>query len=714
MTPPMISIRARIRFGDFELDLHSQELRKKDRKIRLSGQPFQVLRILLETPGDLVTRDQLRQVLWPGNNYGDFDHGLNAAITRLREVLGDSAENPIFIETVPRRGYRFIGRIEANDLNNHPVQDQTTPSKPEAPAARWLRSPWLALILALAVVAAASVFAYRRFSTHSPAILVRPFTTFPGLEINPAFSPDGTRIAFAWDGDSGDRKGFDLYVKQIGSEQLLRLTHQPAIWLAAAWSPDGQFIAFVRSTIRGSELALVSALGGPERTLKVLQYLPTECQSLSWSADGRYLAYSVADNDVKAQLQVIDMQNMQVVPIEPRPACVISGMPAFAHDGQKLAFACVPTWGIAEIYLVPRIGAAPRRVTAIHGLPNGLTWSKDSRDIIVAPNWWPERSEADLWRIDADTGRTEALLFAADAAFPAVAPRGDRLAFSRFTQTANIWRLDPLAPSTLPQKLITSTRFQENPKFSPDGRRIAFESVRSGFNEIWMSNSDGSDPVQLTHFNGPLSGSPDWSPDGRKIVFDSREGGHANLYIVDIDERLSRLIKTDVTENSTPGWSRDGSWIYFRSEGTGKPGLFKVKRDGGPATQIVAADAYWPVESFAGGEVYYRDGMKDSHISRVSLRTGVAGRVPQVPAAGWLLASALARNGIYFLQAGVQGLSIHFHDFQSNRTTHIATLPKDKSIPMVGGLALSPDGHSLLYSQIDEQNSDIMLVENFR
>jgi Tol biopolymer transport system component/DNA-binding winged helix-turn-helix (wHTH) protein len=712
----MISIRARIRFGDFELDLHSQELRKKGRPVRLSGQPFQVLRILLEAPGDLVNRDQLRQALWPGNNYGDFDHGLNAAITRLREVLGDSAENPIFIETVPRRGYRFIGRIETNDLNNHQAHDQLTGSKPAGRAAAWLRSPWLVLAgIVLIVLLIGSWSLYRRFSAHTPEILVRPFTTFPGLEINPAFSPDGTRIAFAWDGDSSaDPKGFDLYVKQIGSEQLLRLTHHPAIWLSAAWSPDGQFIAFVRSSVVGSELAVVSALGGPERRLKLLQYLPMECQSLSWSADGRYLAYSLTENDGMAQLQVIDMQSMQLVPIEPRPSCVISGMPAFAHDGHKLAFACVPSWGIAEIYLVPEIGAAPRRITGIHGLPSGLAWSQDSRDIIVAPNWAPERSAADLWRIDAASGRAEALLFAADAAFPAVAPRGNRMAFARFTQTANIWRLDPQAPSLPPQKLITSTRFQENPKFSPDGRRIAFESIRSGFNEIWMSNSDGSDPVQLTHFNGPLTGSPDWSPDSRRIVFDSREGGKANIYIVDIDERLPRMVKTDVTENSTPGWSRDGNWIYFRSEGTGKPGLFKVKHEGGPATQIIAADAYWPAESFSGGEVYYRDGMKASRISRVSLRTGVAERIPAVPAGGWLVASALAHNGIYFLKSDGQILSIHFYDFQGHRSTPIATLPEDKSIPIVGGLAISPDGHSLLYSQMDEQNSDIMLVENFR
>src|SRR5262249_23612016 len=108
--------RTVIRFGVFEVDLHSKELRKHGIRLRLSGQPFQVLRVLLERPGELVTRELLRDSLWSKDSFGDFDHGLNAPVTRLREVPGDSADSPAYVETLPRRGYRFIGAIEPNGV----------------------------------------------------------------------------------------------------------------------------------------------------------------------------------------------------------------------------------------------------------------------------------------------------------------------------------------------------------------------------------------------------------------------------------------------------------------------------------------------------------------------------------------------------------------------------------------------------------------------
>src|SRR5215470_3833314 len=102
----------RARFGVYEVDFRAGELLKTGRKIRLQDQPLQVLEMLLENPGQVVTRDELRQKLWPGDTFVDFDHGLNNAINRLREALSDSAETPRFIETLPRRGYRFVAEVE--------------------------------------------------------------------------------------------------------------------------------------------------------------------------------------------------------------------------------------------------------------------------------------------------------------------------------------------------------------------------------------------------------------------------------------------------------------------------------------------------------------------------------------------------------------------------------------------------------------------------
>src|SRR6202011_1109840 len=119
----------RARFGPFEADLHTHELWKYGTRIRLVGQPFEILALLLSKPGELVTRDELRGRLWPGDTFVDFNHGLNAAVNKLREALSDSAENPRYVETLPRRGYRFIAIIESLNAKSSPVV-ATPPSPP--------------------------------------------------------------------------------------------------------------------------------------------------------------------------------------------------------------------------------------------------------------------------------------------------------------------------------------------------------------------------------------------------------------------------------------------------------------------------------------------------------------------------------------------------------------------------------------------------------
>ncbi len=230
-----------LRFGNFEVDLRTGELRKGGVKQKFGGQPFQVLSILLERPGDVVTREELQKRLWP-DTFVDVDHNLNTAINKIREVLGDSAESPRFVETLPRRGYRFIGELEP------PMQ----PVVAVEPDHGFLSRRWLKIaagVLAISVVAVAAVVAYRWHRPQGPqeqaALTAVPFTALPGQATSPAFSPDGSRIAFAWNGDPAHgAKGFDLYVKALGSETLLRLTQHPSEWISPAWSPDGTQVAF--------------------------------------------------------------------------------------------------------------------------------------------------------------------------------------------------------------------------------------------------------------------------------------------------------------------------------------------------------------------------------------------------------------------------------------------------------------------------------------
>ena len=289
-----------VRFGAYEVDLRSAELRKSGVKLRLTGQPFQILAILLEQPGELVTREELQKRLWPADTFVDFDRGLNAAINRVREALGDSAENPRFVETLPRRGYRFIGQVERAEQANSTESQASVNGQKDGMASRgWKIGVAVGSVILL--IASGSLFSpiarhwlislFTHQSQPQPLEAV-PLTTLPGQEISPSFSPDGSQVAFGWDGETNGA-GFDLYVKVIGTDKPLRLTNHPAPWLGVAWSPDGRNIAVHRLTTEDQGIFLVPALGGPERKLAStndsLDWFPYA--AISWSPDGKQLAF---------------------------------------------------------------------------------------------------------------------------------------------------------------------------------------------------------------------------------------------------------------------------------------------------------------------------------------------------------------------------------------------------------------------------------------
>ena len=218
-----------VRFSVFELDLHTRELRKNGVRLKLQDQSFQILQALLERPGELVTREELRQRIWDDDTFVDFDQGLNRAVNKLREALGDGAAAPRFIETLPRRGYRFIAPVaEPNPL-------------PEPPASRQPRKRIIGIAAGLLLVVGAGLWWRLGERTPAPPEVVA-LNTFTGTESHPTFSPDGGQIAFAWDGEKQDNS--DIYVKVIGEPAALRLTTDPGFDGYPAWSPDGRQIAF--------------------------------------------------------------------------------------------------------------------------------------------------------------------------------------------------------------------------------------------------------------------------------------------------------------------------------------------------------------------------------------------------------------------------------------------------------------------------------------
>lgn len=277
-----------VRFGIFEIDLKAGELRRRGLRVKLQQQPLQVLAALLEHPGEVVTRDELRNKLWPADTFVDFDHGLNAAIKRLRDALGESAETPIFVETVARRGYRFIGNI-----------DRPAATSSARPRRRQRLSLRNALVIGLIVCAIALSSLYyshlRRSKTGQPTVI--PVVTNVGEKYTPSLSPDGQHLAFAWNGGAGPH--FSIYVKIVGTEESLRLTKEASIDFNPVWSPDGRYIAFCRILKGESGIYIIPASGGTERRLRETLWQDQDSYQalysaggLSWSPDGKLLAYS--------------------------------------------------------------------------------------------------------------------------------------------------------------------------------------------------------------------------------------------------------------------------------------------------------------------------------------------------------------------------------------------------------------------------------------
>jgi Tol biopolymer transport system component len=256
--------------------------------------------------------------------------------------------------------------------------------------------------------------------------------------------------------------------------------------------------------------------------------------------------------------------------------------------------------------------------------------------------------------------------------------------------------------------VLLSTRVDYNAHYSPDGKRIVFHSTRSGGSEIWVSDSDGSNSQQLTFLRAPITGSPRWSPDGTRIVFDSNVEGQFDLYIISADGGTPQRLEMNPANDAVASWSHDGKSIYFASDRSGQWQVWKMTADGRHAVQVTRHGGYVPFESADSRLIYYSKEPGQTSLWRVPVGGGDEQQVLQPVL--WL-DFALVPDGIYFVPGSGDGTSsIRFFSFRTGMSTLVAPI---QGVPSLG-LSVSPDGRQLLYSQVDQRSSDLMLVENFR
>jgi Tol biopolymer transport system component len=259
--------------------------------------------------------------------------------------------------------------------------------------------------------------------------------------------------------------------------------------------------------------------------------------------------------------------------------------------------------------------------------------------------------------------------------------------------------------------VISSSRQQTAGKYSPDGTQIAFESNRSGSNyEVWVSDANGSNAVQLSFFGTPETGTPTWSPDGKVIAFDSRAGGEANIYLVDPHGGVPKKLSVDIRGNNLPSWSHDGKWIYFvNGEDAQNSSVWKVPAEGGHAVQLAQHPATFPLESPDARHLYF---IRENQLWSVNTDGSDAQQIAVMPSNEedvWVPFG----SGIYFFHyTDDNKQEIDFLDLSTKKVRPVF-FPEKGGADWIGGLSVSPDGRWLLFSQMDDLSSDLMLVENW-
>ena len=479
-----------------------------------------------------------------------------------------------------------------------------------------------------------------------------------------------------------------------------------------------------------SGVFLIPAVGGAER--KLIEILRSGWEvswgqsKMSWHPSGKWFVIpdrNSAQEPFALFLVSVETGEKRRLTSPPKHLLVGDADPAVSPDGRAVAFSrTISSPGGADLYLLElsedlRPVGEPKRITFWQRYTDAPAWWPDGNSILFSSSSSGNTMSTTLWQMAIQgaarrPGEPERLPFGGESTRPQPAiSRQGRVAYVQSVSGVHIWRLELGGSQRAAMMPMSSTRLDHVPQYSPDGKRIAFASNRSGSFEIWLCDADGSNVTPLTSFGGPYVGNAAWSPDGRRIAFNARPGGSSEIYVVSAEGGKPERLRGTQSKDGLASWSRDGKWIYLPSDRSGKSQLWKVPADGGDAEQITKqGGGGGAVESPDGKFVYYSlaelDGGKDTELWRVPVGGGeeiriTGGVCPQF--------FSVVDRGIYFF-SGWENPSVQRFDFA---TRNVETIGKVEG-KLAWGLTVSPDSRWLLYSMYGSGESNLMMVEKFR
>ena len=583
-----LSLRRTLLIAGRRVDVGALRVHGAGETQRITPKALGVLLELAREPGLTRTREELLLKVWAGRA-GDGDV-LTQAVKELRRLFGDDPAAPHFIETVPRLGYRLLASVGWDDPA--PAVAETTPAElnldalapitaaalPAVAANEALPAPrlprWVLLLsLAAFVLAGFSLLLSWRSSTRSapPAYTPLMLTADPGPEALPRISPDGARVAYtAPDADSGRMR---VQVRGVNASDVLQPSTGQGAESWPVWSPDGALLAFKRDQAGRCDLVTVDALGGAERVRSPC--IPGMFDGFDWSPDGKAFAIARFGHDGSARLirRAVDGSGDLPFDYAHNPG-EHDLSPHYSPDGRSIAF----RRGLSpysDLYLVGAEGGAVRRLTDIAARIRGFDWLADSSGLVFASDH--EGSEA-LYRLSLDSGGISAL-GVAPARMPDIATRADALVFE-VPRTRTVMTAYALNETTAGSDVVPSTGSDAYAVLSPEGRRVAFVSDRSGSQQLWLFDADSRQSFALTREGGAVFLYPQWNKDGSRLLVTRRQGGRGQLLEIDLVSQVQQPVSPDSSDVRFGTYAPDEGYL-----------LLENAEDGAKLSRLAAARA---------------------------------------------------------------------------------------------------------------------------
>lgn len=674
------------KIGEWLVEPELQRISRKRETRKLEYKMMEILVLLAQNAGEVVTKERLHEQVW--NGVFVTDNALTRTVSKLRKALDDDPVNSEYIETISKSGYRLIASV--NQAGN--IQHSTFGYS--APKRKWLAALLVAILL--------GVFTSMNISSrdiykgaHDP----KPVSTLVGPELAHDIAPGGEKITFT---HVNSENGVpDVYVRFLDDLSLVNFTDRNTPQGYGIWSPDGRYIAYASAEDEACSIFMESDMGGQKIRIGECFSRP---EDFVWSPNGKTIAFTDQKPNQNRTIYFLDVENRTVKEALSPESNTSHRDPTFTVDGEYLVFRKKINGQGADIFKYHLADRNMKQLTFDNSSIFGLDVFDKDRQVIFSSN---RGGQWALWRMPFAGGQPARLLINDRILLePKVSSNDAKLIYKSVSDQTQLWRFDRKDPDMGLVSVAKSTRTDMHPALSADGKKLAFVSDRSGHFEIWIRNLETGTETKMTSFEGKFVNMPSWSPDGSEIVFDARVKGDHNVFILDV---ASRMIRTHVQmegDQVNARYSLDGRTVFFASNHAGNWQVWKKSVDSEP--KLVTDNGGFHLQEGYDDYLYFARmdtlGLWRRHKTEDGPDQLFLAQIGPTEWGSWIT----TKQGIIYLDRSNK-LSVKLMSY--NGQTSLILSP-DKRIQLsTPTLTAIPDGSSLVFAQIEKSEDELMMVE---